>query len=386
MTGETALLDAMVPFLDGPPLQAGQDESYFEPRPAERDGALYEHCARAIDHSLAIGPHGLPLIGTGDWNDGMNRVGIHGKGESVWLGWFLGSILGRWSALAESRGDGEHVVRWRQHAAALRDAIDREAWDGEWYRRAWFDGGTPLGSAANEECQIDSIAQSWSAIAATGDPARRRTAMASLDKRLVKPDEGLVLLLTPPFDHGALDPGYIKGYLPGVRENGGQYTHAATWAVIAFAELGLGDRAAALFGFLNPINHSRTRSACDLYRVEPYVVAADIYGEPPHVGRGGWTWYTGSAGWLYRTGLEWLLGIRLRQDRLLIDPCIPTTWPRYSVAYRRGATRYDVTVENPNGVSRGVTRLELDGEAIDASTGVRLADDAAVHLVQVVLG
>ena len=385
-TDDRVLLDQDIPFLDGPTLSAGQHESYFEPRMADVADSLYEHCARAIDRSMATGVHGLPLIGTGDWNDGMNLVGAGGRGESVWLGWFLATILGRWAPIAEARGDGERVVRWRQHAGALREALEREAWDGAWYRRAWFDDGTPLGSAANDECRIDSIAQSWSVISRVGDPARSRVALDSLYEHLVQRDDRIVDLLTPAFDHTVLEPGYIKGYLPGVRENGGQYTHAAAWAVIAFAELGQGDRAAELFGYLNPVSHSDSAEASERYRVEPYVVAADVYGEPPHVGRGGWTWYTGSAGWLYRAGIEWILGFKWRGERLVIDPCIPTSWPGFEITFRHRGTRHEIVVENPRRISRGVSLIEIDGHAHDTTLGVPLAVDGETHRIRVVLG
>jgi cyclic beta-1,2-glucan synthetase len=325
-------------------------------------------------------------MGTGDWNDGMNRVGSGGKGESVWLGWFLHTILRGWAGLAAERGEGQRAEAWRRHVGALKAALEREAWDGEWYRRAYFDDGTPLGSTVNDACRIDSIAQSWSVISGTAEATRGRRAMAAVDEYLVRRDDGLVLLLTPPFDATLLDPGYIKGYLPGVRENGGQYTHAAIWAVIAFATLGDGDKAAELFATLNPINRASTRSGIHRYKVEPYVVAADVYAEPPHVGRGGWSWYTGSAGWMYRAGLEWILGFRLRGTRLVVDPCIPRAWRRFSIAFRYHSARYDIVVENPQGVTRGVSSVEIDDVPCDGRAGIALADDRKQHRVRIVLG
>ncbi|MGH7487870.1 MAG: GH36-type glycosyl hydrolase domain-containing protein, partial [bacterium] len=322
VTGDAGLLDEIVPFLDGPTLAVGQDDAYFEPNVSAQSGTLFEHCARALDRSLAVGSHGLPLIGTGDWNDGMNRVGSAGKGESVWLGWFLHTNLWEFARLADARGEHRRAEMWRLHVSALKAAFEREAWDGEWYRRAYFDDGTPLGSATNDECRIDSIAQSWGVISGAAEPARGARAMAAVEKYLVRRGDNLILLFTPPFDHASPDPGYIKGYLPGVRENGGQYTHAAIWSVLAFAALGDGDKAGELFSLLNPINHASTRAGVYRYKVEPYVVAADIYAESPHVGRGGWTWYTGSAGWMYRAGIEWILGFRLRGSVLHLDPCI----------------------------------------------------------------
>ena len=386
VTGDTALLDEAVPFLEGPVLAAGQPESYFEPRVSEERATLFEHCARALDRSLPVGRHGLPLMGTGDWNDGMNRVGAGGQGESVWLAQFLYAVLVDWAPRAEQRGEGKRAERWRYHAAALKAAIEREGWDGDWYRRAYFDDGTPLGSKGNDACRIDSIVQSWSVISGAAEPARGRRAMAAVDDHLIRLDAGLVLLFTPPFDDTVLEPGYIKGYVPGVRENGGQYTHAAVWSTIAFAALGDGDRAAELFALLNPINHARTRADVERYRVEPYVIAADVYAEPPHVGRGGWTWYTGSAGWMYRAGLESILGLRVRGGQLLIDPCIPQAWRGFSIMFHHCGTRYDIRVENPHGVSRGVTMVEVDGVMLRAQAGVGLIADGRSHRVRVVLG
>ena len=386
VTGDAAVLDEIVPFLEGPTLAVGQAESYFEPRMSEERGTLFEHCARALDLSLTAGPHGLPLMGTGDWNDGMNEVGAAGKGESVWLGWFLHAVLSKWAMLANTRGEGKRAERWRAYVGELAESLEREAWDGHWYRRAYFDDGTPLGAAVNDACRIDSIAQSWSVISGAAEPARRARAMAAVDAHLVRRAEGLVLLFTPPFDDTPLEPGYIKGYVPGVRENGGQYTHAAIWVAIAFAALDDGDRAAELFALLNPINHASTEAGVQRYKVEPYVVAADVYAVPPHVGRGGWTWYTGSAAWMYRAGLESILGFRLRGARLVVDPCIPCAWPGFELVFRYRSARYDVTVENPRGVSRGVSSIELDGVLLAGDLGLTLADDRKTHRVRIVLG
>jgi cyclic beta-1,2-glucan synthetase len=384
VTGDRAVLDETVPFLEGAPLLPGESERYFAPRISEERATLFEHAARALDRSLAVGRHGLPLMGTGDWNDGMNRVGAGGHGESVWLAWFLHTTLWEFAGLAEQRGETERAARWRAHVEALGKAVEREGWDGDWYRRAFFDDGTPLGSSANDECRIDSVAQSWGVISGAADPQRRRRAMAAVEEYLVRRGDGLVLLLTPPFDHMRPDPGYIKGYLPGVRENGGQYTHAALWAVIAFAALGEGDKAGELFDILNPINHASTRSGLHRYKVEPYVAAADIYAEPPHVGRGGWTWYTGSAGWMYRAGIEWILGFRLRGTRLHIDPCIPRAWPGYEITFRYHSARYRLTVENPHGSTRGVAKVELDGQPIEIRE-IPLSNDGRQHEILVVL-
>jgi cyclic beta-1,2-glucan synthetase len=385
-TGEVALLDEVVPFLDGETLAEGQNESYFEPRVSETRATLFEHCARALDRSLAVGSHGLPLMGTGDWNDGMNRVGEHGKGESVWLGWFLHTILWEFAKVADMRGEHDRAEAWRLHVSALKAALERDGWDGEWYRRAYFDDGTPLGSSENGECKIDSIAQSWGVMSGAAEPGRALRAMSAVDHRLVRRAEGLVLLFTPPFDHTPRDPGYIKGYVPGIRENGGQYSHAAAWTVIAFAALGDGDKACELFRILNPITHTSSRSTVQRYKVEPYVVAGDVYAESPHVGRGGWTWYTGSSGWLYRAGLESILGIRLRGEMLAIDPCIPRNWPGYSVNFRYRTANYQIKVDNPSGVSRGVASVSLDGKMLAGRASIPLANDGVVHQVLVVLG
>jgi cyclic beta-1,2-glucan synthetase len=386
-TGDHPVLDEMIPFLEGRTLRDDEHDAFFHPTVADRQATLFEHCALALDQSLALGSHGLPLIGTGDWNDGMNRVGAEGKGESIWLGWFLHAALMAFARLADGRDEGERSAKWRRHAAALRDALDREGWDGDWYRRAYYDDGTPLGSASSDECRIDSITQSWSVISRAADPIRAAQAMAAVDENLVRRNDDLVLLFTPPFDQTPLDPGYIKAYPPGIRENGGQYTHAAIWSLIAFAMLGDGDKAGELFSILNPIQHATAPDAVQRYKVEPYVIAADLYSTSPHVGRGGWTWYTGSAAWMYRAGLEWILGFRLQGTTLLLDPCIPTTWPGFGIKFRYRTAHYDIRVENPHGVSRGVVGAELDDVALPGDGArVPLADDGASHRVRVVLG
>jgi cyclic beta-1,2-glucan synthetase len=334
-----------------------------------------------------VGAHGLPLIGTGDWNDGMNRVGHQGRGESVWLAWFLYATLQEFAKLAALRGAVEAAARWRAHATRLQRAAEDQAWDGAWYRRAYFDDGTPLGSAANAQCRIDSIAQSWAVLSGAADPARARRAMDEVETYLVRPGDDLVLLFTPPFDRSGPDPGYIKGYLPGVRENGGQYTHAAVWCVMARARMGDGERAAELLAMLNPVNRAATRAGVYAYKVEPYVVAADIYAEAPHVRRGGWTWYTGAAGWMYRAGIESILGLARHGERLHIAPCIPPRWPGFRVRYRYGATDYQIDVENPRGVAHGVARVELDGEPLALpDPGIALHDDGQPHRVRLILG
>jgi cyclic beta-1,2-glucan synthetase len=387
-TGDAGILDEKVPFLEGQALQAGEQDAYFQPRISDATASLFEHCARALEQSLPVGDHGLPLIGTGDWNDGMNRVGEMGRGESVWLGWFLHATLVAFASLARARDEGTRATRWLTHATALRNALERESWDGKWYRRGYFDDGTPLGSAASSECQIDSIAQSWSVISTAADPIRAACAMAEVDSRLIRRDAGLALLFTPPFDRAVPDPGYIKGYPPGIRENGGQYTHAATWSVIAYALLGQGNNAWELFSLLNPINRTSTRADVHRYKVEPYVVAADVYSVSPHVGRGGWTWYTGSAGWMYRAGLEGILGFRVQGANLLLSPCIPERWPRFEIVFRYGSARYQILVENPRGVSRGISFAELNGRTLPpgSQTRIPLVDDGNTHSLRLVLG
>jgi len=328
----------------------------------------------------------MPLMGGGDWNDGMNRVGIEGKGESVWLGWFLYAAISAFAPLADRRGDSTRASAWRAHAVAMRGALEENAWDGGWYRRAFFDDGTPLGSSSNEECQIDSIAQSWAVISGAAAAMRGTTAMLATYTRLVDRDYAIVRLLNPPFDRAPLDPGYIKAYPPGIRENGGQYTHGAVWSVIAFAMLGDGDKAGELFSLLNPINHSSSRASIYRYKVEPYVACADVYEERAHIGRGGWTWYTGSAGWMYRAGIEWIVGIRLHGGSLSIDPRIPKTWPGFSASVRYRSGTYEIAVDNPRGVSLGVTGIEVDGRSLESAEPIVLADDGATHRVRVVLG
>ena len=387
VTDDRAVLDQVVPFLDGPPLGADESDNFFQPTVDDESASLFEHCARALEQSLAIGVHGLPLFGSGDWNDGMNRVGAEGRGESIWLGWFLHLALTKFAPIAQARGEAARADSWSAHAAALRSALERHGWDGDWYRRGYFDDGTALGSAASSECRIDSIAQSWAVLSEAADPERARRAMAAAERNLVRRDAALVLLFAPPFDTSTPDPGYIKAYPPGIRENGGQYTHAATWSSIAFAMLGDGDKAAELFSILNPINHSRTRSDVARYRVEPYVVAADIYSESPNAGRGGWTWYTGSSAWMYRAGLEWILGCRMRGATMLLDPCVPRAWKAFEVSVQYRATRYDIKVENPRGVSRGLTSLHLDEQPLATHPGlIPLIDDGASHQVRAVLG
>jgi cyclic beta-1,2-glucan synthetase len=386
VTGDVAVLDEQVAFLGGSPLAPQELESFSAP-PTAAPAALYEHCVRALDSSLNIGAHGLPLFGTGDWNDGMNRVGIAGRGESVWMGWFLHTALMRFVPIAEARGAVDQAANWRKHAFALQQAIEREAWDGDWYRRGYYDDGTVLGSVASDECRIDSVAQSWAVISGAAERSRALRAMSAVNTQLVSRSDGLVKLFAPPFDHTSHDPGYIKAYPPGLRENGGQYTHAAMWSTLAFALLGDGDRAGELFSLLNPINHASTRAGIHRYKVEPYVVCADVYSAPQHVGRGGWTWYTGSAAWMYRTAVEGILGIHLRAGTLKVDPCIPRAWAGFEFTYKFGSSRYRISVKNPRGVSRGVAQASLDGKNLGgAPCEIKLVDDGRYHYGEITLG
>lgn len=380
-TADTGVLDEPVGFVEGRPVKR-EEESYYDlPARSEQSATLYEHCKRAIEHSRPRGPHGLPLIGTGDWNDGMNRVGEKGVGESIWLGFFLHEVLTRFAVTAQRHGDGETAGRCTEDAASLRSALEAHGWDGAWYRRAYFDDGTPLGSSGNDECQIDSISQSWSVLSGAAPDDRRRQAMDSLDRHLVKREAGLIQLLDPPFDQSPLDPGYIKGYVPGVRENGGQYTHAAVWSAMAFAALGDGVRAWELLDIINPVNHGSGRGDIEVYKVEPYVVAADVYGVPPHQGRGGWSWYTGSAGWMYRLIVESLLGLRVEGETLRVEPVLPPGWHTYELAYRHRETDYQIVVHKDDTVG-AEPRVTINGKPMQGSV-VALVDDGGEHRVEI---
>ncbi|MFA6148578.1 MAG: glucoamylase family protein [bacterium] len=382
-TGDTGVLDESVRFLEGRPVNVDEDSYYDLPARSEETASLYEHCRRAILRGLGTGEHGLPLMGSGDWNDGMNLVGEHGKGESVWLGFFLHEVLMRFAEVARNAGDAAFAERCRTEAARLRLTIGQNGWDGEWYRRAYFDDGSPLGSAGNAECRIDSIPQSWSVLSGAGEPGRSRMAMEAVDRLLVRRDHALIQLLDPPFDKSALNPGYIKGYAPGVRENGGQYTHGAIWAVMAFAALGDSRRAWELFGMINPVTHSNSPEGVAIYKVEPYVVAADVYALPPHTGRGGWTWYTGSAGWMYRLIVESLLGLTLDVDKLRFAPCLPADWKGFKVYYRYRETVYEIDVRQQVG-GEGGTSVTVDGIMRDDKT-IPLVDDRRKHTVEAVV-
>jgi cyclic beta-1,2-glucan synthetase len=380
-TGDTGILDESLPFLEGRPVGADEDSYYDLPGESEETATLYEHCVRAVQRGLRLGAHGLPLMQSGDWNDGMNLVGKDGKGESVWLAFFLCDVLKRFAALARRRGDAPFVKRCEAEEALLRENIEKNGWDGEWYRRAYFDDGSPLGSESNPECKIDSIPQSWSVLSGAGDAGRSRQAMDAVDKHLVRRDHALIQLLNPPFDRSPLNPGYIKGYVPGVRENGGQYTHAAIWTAMAFAKLGDSRRAWELFAMMNPINHSSSPDRIATYKVEPYVAAADVYAMPPHTGRGGWTWYTGSAGWMYRLIIESLLGVRLEGNELRLTPCVPADWAGFKVHYRYRETVYHISVLS-NPAKDGDASVTVDG-VVRPNMSIPLIDDSQVHTVEV---
>jgi cellobiose phosphorylase len=374
-------LDEPIHFVEGRPVNPEEDSYYDLPGRSDKVAGLYEHCVRAILKGLTRGEHGLPLIGSGDWNDGMDMVGKQGRGESIWLGFFLYDVLRQFTKVAHLRGDLSFAERCQREAAEVRQNIEQHGWDGQWYRRAYFDDGSPLGSASNPECQIDSIAQSWSVLSGAGNVTRSRMAMDAVDRRLVRRDHALIQLLDPPFDKSHLNPGYIKGYVPGVRENGGQYTHAAIWAAMAFAALGERRRAWELLAMINPINHARSPEGVATYKVEPYVVAADVYAVSPHTGRGGWTWYTGSAGWMYRLIVESLLGLRLEVDTLHITPCLPASWKGFTLHYRYRETVYHINVLQ---VSTGSGEMSVRVDGVEQhDMAIPLVDDHQEHSVAI---
>jgi cellobiose phosphorylase len=382
-TGDENILDESVPFIKGRPINIEEDSYYDMPIRSQEKASLYEHCVRAINRGLRFGEHGLPLMGTGDWNDGMNMVGIKGKGESIWLGFFLYEVLTQFAKIACLRGDTAFGEYCKKEASQLRLNIEQHGWDGLWYLRAYFDNGTLLGSAKNQECRIDSVAQSWSVLSGAGNSDHSRLAMESLSQHLIRRDIGIVQLLEPPFDKSNLNPGYIKGYVPGVRENGGQYTQSAVWAAMAFAAMGDTNRAWEIMTIINPINHAKSPEAIATYKVEPYVVAADVYALAPHTGRGGWTWYTGSAGWMYRLILESLLGLKRKSDKLSFSPCIPDDWNGFSIRYRYGKTIYHILVTRaPEG--KNEMKVMVNGVEQMEKT-VLLVDDGMEHKVDVII-
>ena len=380
-----SILEEKIPFLETPPLNKDENERYNQYPQTQEAFPLIDHCQRAIIKGATLGTHGLPLIGTGDWNDGLNRVGEEGKGESVWLAWFLCDVFERFARICDQRGESETATSYRILAKKYAAAIEQSAWDGAWYRRAYYDDGTPLGSIEEAECQIDGIVQSWAVLSGAGDPNHSQMAMQSVLERLILPQDRLSLLFTPPFDKTEHDPGYIKGYPPGIRENGGHYSHAAIWTAWAFAQLGDGKEAGELFNLLNPVFHSDSEEKATEYRVEPYVICADIYSKPPYLHRGGWTWYTGSAAWMYRLGLTAILGFKKTGDSLCIDPVIPPTWDGFEITYKFGATRYQIKVSNPAHITHNVQHVMLDEKILDNSA-IPLVNDGQEHIIEVIMG
>lgn len=383
-TGDRAILDEELPFLRGPQLSEGESDRYARFEVTDHRASLLEHCERALDRGYRLGAHGLPLMGAGDWNDGMNRVGEHDRGESVWLGWFLITAIDGFVRLCGGRGRTDLADRWTQRARRLGEAVERSGWDGDWYLRAFDDDGRAWGSHNDEECRIDAIAQSWAVLSGAGDKARATRAVAAARRELVRDDDRIVRLLTPPFDRTPRDPGYIKAYPPGIRENGGQYTHAAAWLGIATARLGDGQGSMALFERINPINHGRSPVETAQYRTEPYVFAGDVAGAAPHVGRGGWSWYTGAAGWVWRWAVEEILGLRLVEGGIAISCCLPPTWPHFDARITRASGSLQIRVDNPAGIATGVERIKVDGAAWDGPI-IPFPDDGSTRMVHVEL-
>ncbi|MBI2519973.1 MAG: hypothetical protein HYV97_06140 [Bdellovibrio sp.] len=381
VTGDESILFEIVSYIDAPQLMPEQHDIYLEPKPSSEKSNLFAHCLRAIDRSLTLGEHGLPLIGSGDWNDAMNLVGDKGKGESVWMAWFLAATLKAFIPLCEKLNEHYHTARYQEYLQKLKESIEANAWDGEWYLRAFFDNGEKLGSQSCEECKIDSISQTWAILSGMGDKTRAHTALQSVSKHLINKQDRIIKLIAPPFDQGTTDPGYIKGYLPGIRENGGQYTHAAIWTIMAYAALKNAETATELYSLINPINHTSSYTDQQKYKIEPYVIAADIYGVPPHVGRGGWSWYTGSASWMYRAAIESILGFDLKQDKLTINPCIPKEWNEYKITYRRGKTQFNILVLN----NQESAVIEFDGKLLEKQD-INITDDGKIHHILVRLG
>ena len=382
-TGDKSVLDIETPYLVGNLLEDNQDEKYDKYEQGTIEESIYMHCIRAINKSLNFGENGLPKIGTGDWNDGFSTVGNKGKGESVWLGFFLYKRLNDFITICRERGEEDRANKYQETKENLKRALNTAGWDGRWFRRAFMDDGNVLGSMENDECRIDSIAQSWSVISNAGDNDKKFISMESLENHLIDKENGIVKLLDPPFEKGKLQPGYIKGYLPGVRENGGQYTHGAIWVIIAEAMLGLGDKAGEIFRMINPIEHSRTKEASNKYRVEPYVIAADVYGASNLAGRGGWTWYTGSSSWYYKAGIEYLLGLKIEDGYLKIEPCIPKDWKEYQMQYRWKESIYNIKVLNPEGNNTGITRVILNGEEVE--NNIRLDGKRNIYNIHVIM-
>ncbi|HTC00199.1 MAG TPA: protein ndvB, partial [Ferruginibacter sp.] len=384
VTGDITILDESIHFLEGRLLNEGEESYYDLPLKSNKTASLYDHCVKAIEHGLKFGEHGLPFIGTGDWNDGMDRVGNEGKGESVWLAFFLYDILTKFITVADIKKDTAFAERCKEEAGKLKTNINDNAWDGEWYRRAYFDNGTPLGSKENDECKIDSIAQSWSVLSKGGDPNRSLQAMQSANKHLVKKDDKIIQLFEPPFDKSTLNPGYIKGYVPGVRENGGQYTHAAVWLIMAFAELGNKEETWGLLSMINPINHGNDVASIKEYKVEPYVIAADVYAQPLHKGRGGWTWYTGSAGWMYQMIIESFIGLKREGNTLQFTPCIPSEWESVKIEYNYLETVYHIELVQTKNSDTKTVKIAING--IEQNSNIlKLINDSEAHQIKITM-
>ncbi|MGL6041978.1 MAG: GH36-type glycosyl hydrolase domain-containing protein, partial [Deefgea sp.] len=382
-TGDQSILQETAHFLEGRALNADEESYYDLPNQSSDTASMYQHCVLAIEHGLRFGEHGLPLIGSGDWNDGMNLVGIEGRGESIWLGFFLCEVMQQFAHIAVGQNDLAFAERCKEQARTVRENLERHGWDGEWYLRAYFDDGAVLGSNTNSECQIDAIAQSWSVLSSRSNSERSRIAMNAVSERLVRKEDGLIQLLDPPFSQSDLNPGYIRGYVPGVRENGGQYTHGAIWTAMAFAQLGDRERAWECVTMINPVNHALTAKAVAKYRIEPYVVAADVYALPQDIGRGGWSWYTGSAGWMYRLILESLLGFNRIGNLLTITPCIPADWTQFKIHYQYGSTWYHFEIIQSHRPSESTIPAVLANQS--AQNQFILVDDQLAHEIKIEL-
>ena len=387
-TGDYSLLEEETPYVVGEILKDGEEERYDKYLESEEKESIYKHCIRAIEKSFNFGENGLPKIGTGDWNDGFSTVGNKGKGESVWLGFFLYKILDGFIEVCkrrveEGKEDSNIIEKFEKIKLDLKRALNTKGWDGRWFKRAFMDDGNALGSMENEECRIDSIAQSWSIISNAGDNDKKYISMESLENHLIDKENGIIKLLDPPFEKGKLEPGYIKAYLPGVRENGGQYTHAACWVIIAQTMLGFGDKALELYRMINPIEHSRTKDACNKYKVEPYSMPADIYGASNLAGRGGWTLYTGSASWYYDAGIEYILGLKIENGVMKFEPCIPKDWKEYLIRYKWGKSIYNIKIKNPNQKNTGVEKVFLNGSEV--ANGIRLDGNNGIYNVEVIM-
>lgn len=383
-TGDKSILDIETLYLQGQILEANQDERYDKYSESKEQGSIYEHCIKAIERSLNFGENRLPKIGSGDWNDGFSTVGNKGRGESVWLGFFQYYILDKFIPICRQKGEEELAQKYEEIKMTLKKALNTNGWDGRWFRRAFMDDGNVLGSMENDECRIDSIAQSWSIISEAGDNDKKYISMESLENHLIDRENGIIKLLDPPFEKGKLEPGYIKGYLPGVRENGGQYTHGAIWVIIAEAMLGFGDKATELYRMINPIEHARTKEASKKYKVEPYVIAADVYGAGNLAGQGGWTWYTGSSSWYYKAGIEYLLGLKVEKGYIKIEPCIPKEWKEYQMQYKWKESIYNIKVKNPEGKNTGVSKVILNGEEVENC--IKLDGSRNIYQIEVIMG